>query len=87
MPTYAILGGTGNTGIELVNILAREEGVVLHIYVRSKSKLLEARPDLADAASPHTIFSGDLADVNFFTECIRGASAVFGVVGTNANNP
>ena len=87
MPTYAILGGTGNTGGELVGLLARSPDTILHIYARSKTRILKAHPVLANADSPHKIFDGDLSDVDLFTRCLDGTTAVSGVVGANANNP
>ena len=87
MPTYAILGGTGKTGSALVQLLARSPDIVLHIYARSKDKLLKCHPFLADAKSPHKIFTGDLNDIDLFAQCLDGTIAVFGAVGSNANNP
>jgi hypothetical protein len=87
MLTYAVLGGTGNTGGGLIELLAQSRDTVLHVYARSRSKLLKAHPILAEASSPHTVFAGDLADVDLFAQCLDGTTAAFGVVGTNANNP
>ena len=87
MPTYAILGGTGNIGTELIKQLATKPGVRLHVYARSQQRLLKAHPILAEKGSPHHIFTGDLNDVDLLSQCISGAEVVYGVVGTNANKP
>lgn len=87
MPTYTILGGTGKTGNELINLLADEPRVILHVYVRSRARLIESHPHLDATTSRHKIYTGDLDDIDLFTECLSGSDAIFCAVGSNSNNP
>lgn len=87
MPTYAILGGTGQTGGEIVELLAKQPDATLHVYARSRSKLLKAHPVLEKSDPPHQIYTGDLGDAGLIAECLDKVDVVFGTVGTNFNMP
>lgn len=63
------------------------DNVTLNIYVRSRNKLINAHPFLADPDSRHKIFSGDLTSSELIASCIANTDAIFSVVGTNSNNP
>jgi hypothetical protein len=85
--TYAILGGTGATGSELISyLLNRQPFVHLNIYVRSVSKLYSLFPDLQ--TSPNvTIFTGTIDETPVLASCIRSATAIFCTIAQNENEP
>jgi hypothetical protein len=86
MPTYAILGATGNTGQALVQILLQDPTNIIHAYSRSKSKLHRLTP--ATLSNPQVrVFEGNLQDVELIKNCIRGTRAVFLVVAIVDNMP
>jgi putative NADH-flavin reductase len=86
MPSYAVLGATGNTGQSLLNVLSQSPDNEIHAYVRSKSKMLRLSPELS-AAQNVRIFEGDLDDVSLISECISGTTAVFMAVAVSDNVP
>ena len=86
MPSYAILGATGNTGQALLKVLSKSPNNHINVYARSKAKLLRLDPDLTFAANV-TIFEGDLHDVSVICDCISGTSAAFLVVAVSDNVP
>jgi hypothetical protein len=90
MPTYAILGATGQTGQSILSILLdshRAEQVTIHAYVRSKTKLLQQTPSLETYPNVK-IFEGGLNDIRRLAACIAPpVTAVFSCVATNENTP
>ena len=88
MPSYAVLGSTGNTGQSLLHVLLQspDPKVQINAYVRSKSKLLRLSPNLASANNVR-IFEGDLHDISLISECISGTKAVFMAVAVSDNVP
>lgn len=86
MPRYAVLGATGNTGRAIVEVLlAQSPENHVHVYCRSKEKLLRLIP--AAATSQVRIFEGALSDVTLITECLRGSNAAFLAVAIADNMP
>lgn len=86
MPSYAVLGATGNTGLQLVNIIAKSPDKTIHAYCRSKSKLQKLAPDVA--SSPQLkVFEGQLSEVDVIADCIRNTRAIFLTVAVNDNIP
>lgn len=86
MPTYAILGATGNCGTALLDHLSRHPTAKVHAYCRDKAKLLNAIPQLADNKRVD-IFQGSIHDVSLLSRCIKDTHAIFHVVSTNTNVP
>ncbi|KAK4684779.1 glucan 1,3-beta-glucosidase, partial [Tremellales sp. Uapishka_1] len=87
MPTYAILGATGQTGIELVRLLLDDPSVHLNLYARSLAKLEKLHPALPQHKDTTTIYAGSLADPSLIASCLRGVDAVFSVLGSNVTTP
>lgn len=86
MPSYAILGTTGNTGQSLLSILARSPSNQIHAYARSKAKLLDLSLDLGSAENVK-IFEGDLHDITLISRCVAETRAVFLVIAVSDNVP
>jgi len=86
MPSYAVLGGTGQTGRELLTILLESPKNHINAFVRSKAKLASMFPGILDNKQV-TIFEGSNQDVSLIASCISKVSAVFAVVATNDNIP
>lgn len=86
MPTYAVLGATGNTGQALLHVLLQSPNNHIHAYCRSKSKL--ERVCSVSAGNKHVrAFEGSLEDVSLLADCIRGTRAVFLAVAIIDNMP
>jgi hypothetical protein len=83
MPTYAILGATGQTGSELLTQLI-PTSAQLNIYARSSSKLALAHPNLPSNVTP---FIGDLSNTTLLQACIQNADIIFSTVAQNQNEP
>ncbi|KAK3631637.1 hypothetical protein LTR56_016744 [Elasticomyces elasticus] len=75
MPTYAVLGATGNSPDRKINA-----------YCRSKPKLLRLVPRIADNKQVE-IFEGSLNDIKLVANCLRGTRAAFLAVASTANVP
>lgn len=86
MPTYAVLGATGSTGLALLDNLSKSPKYTVNAYVRSKAKLERFRPGISQSDKVQ-IFEGDLHDIPLITRCISNVSAIFAVVATNTNIP
>jgi hypothetical protein len=86
MPSYAVLGATGNTGQALLQVLLQSPDNHIRAYCRSRSKLLRLCPVTAD--NEHVrIFEGSLEDVSLLADCIRGTRTVFLAVAVIDNMP
>lgn len=91
MPTYAMLGATGNTGLNILRVLTKtqsyaQDPVHIHAYARSKSKLLSSHPDAA-SDDRVSIFAGVLEDLDLLASCLKGANAIFLAVAVSDNIP
>lgn len=87
MPTYAILGATGNTGQAILSTLLQSPETTIHVLVRSRKKLLGQNPSIA-AKQNVKIYEGDISDIPKVASCIAyPCSAVFSCVATNENVP
>ncbi|KAF4772809.1 stcQ [Colletotrichum scovillei] len=86
MPTYAIIGATGNTGTALIEQLSQDPAAHIRAFCRDKNKLLKASPYVLDSKRVE-VFEGSIDDVELLAQCIQGARAVFHVVSTNTNVP
>jgi uncharacterized protein YbjT (DUF2867 family) len=86
MPTYAVLGATGNTGQSLLQVLTQSSTNRIHAYCRSKAKLEHLQPDII--ASPNVkVFEGNLNDTETIRDCIKDTHAVFLAVAVSGNVP
>ncbi|RDW59113.1 NAD(P)-binding Rossmann-fold containing protein-13 [Coleophoma crateriformis] len=87
MATYAVLGATGATGHQTVlHLLALSPEIKIHVYVRSKPKLLHLLPQVANNKNVR-IFEGSMNDTALLTACIASTKAVFAVIASNENAP
>ncbi|KAL8953832.1 MAG: hypothetical protein Q9222_000341 [Ikaeria aurantiellina] len=86
MPTYAVLGATGATGSSILQLLMKNPQNSIHVYVRSKPKLLAQIPDLASNKQIQ-IFAGNLTDTSLMASCLQQTDAVFSTVASNDNMP
>lgn len=86
MPTYAILGATGNTGQAILKILLQDKTTTIKAYCRSKPKLLHLTPSAA--SSPNLqIHEGSLSNTQLLTSCLRNTDAAFLCVAVPNNKP
>lgn len=86
MPSYAVLGATGNTGQSLLTVLSQSPDKEIHAYCRSKSKLLRLSPEVS-TNSRIKVYEGKLEDVSLIADCISGTRAVFMAVAMSDNVP
>ncbi|OBW66067.1 MAG: Rhomboid-like protein [Aureobasidium pullulans] len=86
MPTYAVLGATGNTGQSLLQILTQDPSNTVHAYCRSKSKLERLQPNITN--NPNVkVYEGSLTDTEVIRDCIKNTHAVFLAVAVSGNVP
>jgi hypothetical protein len=83
MPTYAILGATGQTGSQLLDQLIPTSAHI-NVYARSSSRLSTNHPKLP---SNITTFIGNLDDTTLLRECISNVDVIFSTVAQNQNEP
>jgi hypothetical protein len=86
MPVHAILGATGGTGSAILRCLLSSQipDLRINILVRSKSKLLQAFPQLELTSSAAiTIFEAPISNEDTLKACIKGASIIYVCVSTN----
>ncbi|KAF2844832.1 putative NAD-dependent epimerase/dehydratase [Plenodomus tracheiphilus IPT5] len=86
MPTYAILGSTGNCGTALTKNLLKSPDNRINAYCRNVAKLHSLIPEVIDSKDVQ-VFSGSITDVELMEECVRDTQAVFMVATTNDNIP
>ncbi|KAL3430659.1 Averufin oxidase A [Aspergillus tetrazonus] len=90
MPSYAVLGATGNTGRAIVQVLLdradTDAGIQIRAYCRSKEKLFRVCP-AAEVSKSLSVFQGRLDDDSLIDECLGGTDAVFLVVAIVDNMP
>lgn len=86
MPTYAILGATGNCGTALLQNLLPSPENKIHAYCRNVAKLHKLVPQVIDNKQVH-VFAGSITDVDLMEACVRDTQAVFMVATTNDNVP
>ncbi|GAB7355637.1 hypothetical protein MBLNU459_g6357t2 [Dothideomycetes sp. NU459] len=86
MPSYAVLGATGNTGQCLLQVLSQSPENHVRAYCRSKAKLQRLSPDIC-SNEKFKVYEGDLEDGALIAECISGTRAVFLAVAASENMP
>lgn len=89
MPVYALLGATGSTGSAILRSLLSKspDNLTLNIFVRSKSKLLSAFPDLETTAPfAVNIIEGTPDDSTAMQKCLEKVDVVMAVIGSNVGN-
>lgn len=92
MPSYAILGATGQVGSSILDALLQsststpKEPIQINAFVRSKQKLLSMRPALASHPST-TIHEGSLTNTPLLASCILNTRAVFLCIAAQDNVP
>ncbi|KAF2133654.1 putative NAD-dependent epimerase/dehydratase [Dothidotthia symphoricarpi CBS 119687] len=86
MPTYAILGSTGNCGSALMKNLLKSSDNKINAYCRNMAKLHQVTPEAID--NKHVqVFCGSIDDVELMVDCVRDTDTVFMVASTNDNIP
>jgi hypothetical protein len=86
MPTYALLGATGSTGSAILRCLLSQppKHLTLNIFVRSRSKLRKAFPDLESTTAFKTnIIEGIPSDTTATQECLKDVDVVMACIGSN----
>jgi len=86
MPTYALLGATGSTGSAILRCLLSQppEHLTLNLFVRSRSKLHKAFPDLESTTAFKTnIIEGIPSDATATQECLKDVDVVMACIGAN----
>lgn len=87
MPTYAVLGSTGNCGSALIrNLLEKSPDNHVNAYCRNEAKLRKVLPEVVDNKQV-TVFAGSMDDETLMDNCLRGTKAVFLAVTSNDNIP
>lgn len=90
MPTHALLGATGATGSAVLRCYLDSplKDLTLNIFIRSKSKLLKAFPDLESTSSIHiNIIEAPLTDTKALQSCLRGSDIIHMCIATNDAKP
>lgn len=90
MPTHALLGATGATGSAVLRCYldSPPKELTLNIFIRSKSKLLKAFPDLECTSSIHiNIIEAPLTDTKALQSCLRGSDIIHMCIATNDAKP
>jgi len=87
MPTYAVLGATGQIGSSIYTILARDPSNIIHVYVRSEKRLASIVPDAL--MNPNVkIFEGQVDDVAKLAACLaHPVTAVFSCLAASKSVP
>ncbi|KXJ85439.1 hypothetical protein Micbo1qcDRAFT_169434 [Microdochium bolleyi] len=88
MPTYAVLGATGNNGRHVLQALAQRDDVHIRPFVRSRSKLEQQSPEITNQTPQRcTVFTGNITDIDTLASCLRGTDAAFLTVAAFAPHP
>lgn len=87
MPSYAILGATGNCGRSLLQILSQDPTASVHAYVRSGAKLRSQNRSLGIDDTNLSIYEGSISDTAVIRSCITGTRAVFLAIALSHNQP
>jgi nucleoside-diphosphate-sugar epimerase len=86
MPIHAVLGATGGTGSAILRCLLSSQipDLRINILVRSKSKLLQAFPQIELTSSATiTIFEAPISNEDTLKACLKGASIIYACIATN----
>jgi oxidoreductase AflX len=86
MPAYALLGATGSTGSAILRCLLSQppKHLTLNIFVRSRSKLRKAFPELESTTAFKTnIIEGIPSDYTATQECLKDVDVVMACIGSN----
>ncbi|MCJ1291581.1 hypothetical protein MMC34_003126 [Xylographa carneopallida] len=90
MPIYALLGAIGSTRSAILRSLLSQPppNLTLNIFVRSRSKLLAAFPDLeGTTAFKPRIIEGTPSDSTATQECLKDVDVVMACIGSNYSTP
>lgn len=87
MPTFAILGATGNTGQCILHLLLKDPNTRIHCFVRSAKKLHRLTGAELQDNKRVSIFEASLNDIAALAECIAPCDAVFSCIATEENAP
>jgi len=91
MVVYALLGATGSTGSAILRGLISQPptDLTLNILIRSKSKLLNAFPDLLGKTpfASVNIFEGTPDNATLLQECLKNADVIMACIASNYSSP
>lgn len=84
MPTHTILGATGATGSAVLRFLLSSEDQhrQINIFVRSRSKLLAAFPNLAKIKDVQ-VFTSELSNNATLRQFLQHSDVIYNCVATN----
>ncbi|KAK4620149.1 Oxidoreductase aflX [Fulvia fulva] len=86
MPSYAILGATGNIGRSILEVLLQSPDNHINAYCRFKQKLYKLMP-VVKHNKQVDVFEGELSDINLLARCLIGTTAAFQAVAVDGNQP
>lgn len=86
MAAFAIIGATGRTGRQILQILAQNSANTVKVYVRSQKKLESLFPNIVEQKHVQ-IFVGSIDDADLLARCISGATMIFATVAPQSNDP
>ena len=86
MPTYTILGVTGNCGLALLQLLLKTPEAHIKVYCRNQNKLHRLAPEVIGSKKVE-VFAGSIVDVDLLAKAMNGSQAVFLTATTNDNIP
>lgn len=90
MSIYALLGATGSTGSAILRCLLSQppKHLTLNVFVRSRTKLEKAFPDLTSTTViTVNIIEGTTDDAPAMRECLKGVEVVMACIGSNSSTP
>lgn len=87
MPSYTIIGATGNLGGALIQLLLTAPNRHINVYIRSRSRLLQQDPEIGESTDV-TMVEGALTNISLQTSVLSApVAAAFCVTGMNENIP
>lgn len=89
MPTYAVLGATGQIGGHVFQTLLDRPDVQIRAFVRSRTKLSRQYPQITqdDISRRVTIHEGTIDNIDVLSACLRSTDAAFLCVAASASQP
>ena len=86
MAAFAIIGATGRTGRQILQILAQNSANTVTVYVRSQKKLESLFPNIVEQKHVQ-IFVGSIDDTDLLARCIQWSDYDFCHCCTSIERP